>query len=397
VRRLPGIRIIALIIAPAVIAGAGLFAQESTVGDSLLSPLSPRSAGIGGRHTTLADGIDTLTANPAGFRSAPTAFLGGELAVRLSGPVLTLSSIILSGVDEGFDSVFAQPETLETLQRLYTSLGLVGPISVGFVGDGLGFAISNTTDISLRTQGSTRVSAVAQEVLLLSGGFALPVPLPERAGDLDLGILLKGFVQGASSIETSLLSIPDLFDSFDSNLVLGAPFDVATGLSVDVGARYAVLPWLSIGLTGQNLLAPALVNSYGSLTGFLDNEEAIDERQTSVPINVSAGVGFTPQLGRLERHISDFRVLLDYRDGLDFWTDPANTENPFLKIAAGVEATFLDVIILRLGLSEGLPAAGLGMDLGAVELDAAAFGDELTGEPGFRSVYNIMFGLRIGG
>jgi hypothetical protein len=234
-------------------------------------------------------------------------------------------------------------------------------------------------------------------VLLLSGGFALPVPLPERAGDLDLGVLLKGFVQGASSIERSLLSIPDLFDSFDSDLILGAPFDVATGLSVDVGARYAVLPWLTIGLTGQNLLAPALVNSYSSLTGFLDNEDASDERQSRVPINVSAGLGFTPGLGEMERHISDFRILLDYRDGLDFWTDSDNTENPLLKIAAGVEATLLDVVRIRLGLAEGLPAAGLGMDLGAVELDAAAFGDELTGEPGFRSVYNIMFGVRIGG
>jgi hypothetical protein len=136
------------------------------------------------------------------------------------------------------------------------------------------------------------------------------------------------------------------------------------------------------------------VNTYDSLTGFLDNEDSVSESQERVPINVSGGVAFTPSLGVLERHITDFRVLLDYRDGLDFWTDPENTANPLLKIAAGVEATLLDVVSVRVGLAEGLPAAGLGLNLGRVEIDAVAFGDELTSEPGFRSVYNIMFGVR---
>jgi hypothetical protein len=377
----------------AVIAGPS-FAQSSSVTESVVLPRSPRMAAVGGRYTTLADGYDTLMSNPAGFRSVPAGIQAAELSLRLSGPVLSLSSIILEGVDEGFDTVFTSPETLSQLQRLYASLGLFGPISFGFVGDGLGFAISSASDVTLRTVGSTGLTAVAQEALLLSGGFALRVPIPERAGELDTGVLLKGFVQGASSIETSLLALPDLFNSFDTDLILGAPFSVATGLSVDVGVRYQILPWFAVGLTGQNLLAPALVNTYGSLTGFLDNEASLSERQERVPINVSGGVAFTPSLGGLERHITNFRVLLDYRDGLDFWTDPNNTENPLLKVAAGVEATLLDVVSVRLGLSEGLPAAGLGLNLGRVEIDAVAFGDELTSEPGFRSVYNIMFGVR---
>ncbi len=378
------------------VVGAPTFGQSSTVTESLVLPPSPRTAAIGGLHTTLADGYDTLTANPAGFRSVPAGIQAAEVTMRLSGPVLSLSAIILEAVDQGFETVFASPDTISALQRLYASVGLFGPISFGFVGDGLGFAISNATDVTLRTVGTTELTAVAKEGLLLSGGFALRMPLPERAGELDAGVLLKGFVQGASRIETSLLALPDLFTSFDTDLILGAPFDVATGLSVDLGLRYQILPWFAVGLTGQNLLAPAIVNTYDSLTGFLDNEDAVSETDARVPINVSAGVAFTPGLGGLDRHISDFKVLLDYRDGLDFWTDPDNAANPLLKIAVGVEATLLDVASIRLGLAEGLPAAGLGLDLGVVEIDAVAFGDELTAEPGFRSIYNLMFGVRFG-
>ncbi|MFP4485007.1 MAG: hypothetical protein ACLFO1_09160 [Spirochaetaceae bacterium] len=394
--RLGFVRYVIAIVAFAAVVGAPAFGGTSTVTESLVLAPSPRTAAIGGLHTTLADGYDTLTANPAGFRAVPAGIQAAEVTMRLSGPVLSLSSIILEAVDEGFETVFASPETLSELQRLYASVGLFGPISFGFVGDGLGFAVSNTTDVTLRTVGTTELSAVAKEGLLLSGGFALRMPLPERAGELDTGVLLKGFVQGASRVETSLLALPDLFTSFDTDLILEAPFDVATGLSVDVGVRYQILPWLAFGLTGQNLLAPAIVNTYDSLTGFLDNEDAVSETDARIPINVSAGVAFTPGLGSLDRHISGFKVLLDYRDGLDFWTDPDNVENPLLKIALGVETTLLDVVSVRLGLAEGLPAAGLGLDLGVVEIDAVAFGDELTGEPGFRSIYNLMFGVRFG-
>ncbi|MFW5729696.1 MAG: hypothetical protein ACOCYG_08520, partial [Spirochaetota bacterium] len=345
--RLGFVRYVIAIVAFAAVVGAPAFGGTSTVTESLVLAPSPRTAAIGGLHTTLADGYDTLTANPAGFRAVPAGIQAAEVTMRLSGPVLSLSSIILEAVDEGFETVFASPETLSELQRLYASVGLFGPISFGFVGDGLGFAVSNTTDVTLRTVGTTELSAVAKEGLLLSGGFALRMPLPERAGELDTGVLLKGFVQGASRVETSLLALPDLFTSFDTDLILEAPFDVATGLSVDVGVRYQILPWLAFGLTGQNLLAPAIVNTYDSLTGFLDNEDAVSETDARIPINVSAGVAFTPGLGSLDRHISGFKVLLDYRDGLDFWTDPDNVENPLLKIALGVETTLLDVVSVR--------------------------------------------------
>lgn len=368
--------------------------STSGVSENLVLPRSAGVAGIGGPYTTYNAGFDTLVSNPAGFRSVPGTFQAGELSLRLSGPVLTLSSIILEGIDQGLDTVFASPDTLQTLQRLYASLGLGGPVSFGYVGDGLGFAVSNTTDVTFRTVGTTGLTAVASESLLLSGGFAVRAPLPEAAGELDLGIVLKGFLQGASRIETSLLALPDLFGSFNTDLLLGAPFDVATGLSVDAGIRYQVLPWLAIGITGQNLLAPAIVNTYASLDGFLANEDPTDTGSARIPISVSGGLAFTPRLGALERHMEDFTVLLDYRDGLDFWTNPQNTENPLLKVSAGIETTLLGVVTLRGGLREGLPAAGLGLDLGGVEIDAVAFGDELTTEPGFRSIYNLMFSLR---
>ena len=64
-----------------------------------------------------------------------------------------------------------------------------------------------------------------------------------------------------------------------------------------------------------------------------------------------------------------------------------------LHVGLGAELVLLDILSFRGGFNQGLFAAGLGMDLTVFQLSFSMFGNELSGEPGVRPIYNILLGL----
>jgi hypothetical protein len=212
---------------------------------------------------------------------------------------------------------------------------------------------------------------------------------------LDVGFLLKGFFTGRSRFASTILDLPDTVDSLGPDMLTDQPFDLTTGVGVDMGLRYTPVMPLTLGLTVQNLISPAVVNQYSSLQAFLDSEAPTDRVRARIPQNISFGLMYRPALGPIaSRHVSDLKILLDYRDIFDFWVAPRQAENIVMKFSLGTEITLLGLLDVRAGFFQGLPAAGLGIDFGAMEVDVASYGTELSTEPGFRSVYNLAFGVR---
>jgi hypothetical protein len=263
----------------------------------------------------------------------------------------------------------------------------------------MGFGLFNDTQVTIESLGASQLEVRAGERFVLRGGYGLGIPLPESwSSDLVVGLGLKGFVRGDSVISTSILTLPSLFDSIGLDTLTGSPFELVTGIGVDLGVRYSWRNMLAAGLTVDNLYSPTQVARYSTLQGFLDATETVSSPEyRTLPQEVSLGFAYTPSLGAAERYIQDLTVLLDYEDILDFWLDPAGGENIILKFGLGVEATFLEVLSIRGGFSEGLFAAGLGVDLSVVRLNAAMFGSELSSEPGLRPAYNLIVGLEFGG
>jgi hypothetical protein len=361
--------------------------------DVALQP-SARTAGLGGLHAALADDYTTLFSNPAGFNAAPEQFRVSELTFGVRGPVFTISSLIFKGMESDIGDLLSEPDVADLLTSTYAESSLVGPISFGYVGNGLGFGVSMNSNFVAEGGVSSGISFTLSERLLLSGGFALGVPLPASwKGSLDAGVLLKGFILGTSGFSSSVLGLEDVFSNLDSDLFLDEPFDVTTGIGLDVGLRYALQERFAVGLTGQNLLAPTVTNEYASLQAFLDNESPVDRPTGRIPQNLSLGVMYRPPLGVLGRYISDATVLFDYRDILDFWVAPATAENILLKFGTGLEVTMLEVLDVRLGFSDGLLNAGLGLDLNRVDINFALYGSELSTEPGLRPVFNALVGF----
>jgi hypothetical protein len=85
--------------------------------------------------------------------------------------------------------------------------------------------------------------------------------------------------------------------------------------------------------------------------------------------------------------------MLDYTDILDFWLYPKLATNPVLHVGIGTEVTMMQILDVRLGFAQGLPSAGLGLDLHVFTLNAAMFGTERSTEPGLSPVYNLQLGF----
>lgn len=359
-----------------------------------------RAAALGGRHIALADDFSTLFANPAGLPAVEPHFSFTELTTRFSGPVFSISSIVLQTVGGGdLTALLASPSVQDLLRGIYARFSLTGPIAFGYVGAGMGFGIYNETAMEIIGRGVSSLEVRLGERFVLRGGYGIPIPLPQAWNStLAVGLGLKGFVRGDSVLSTSILTLPALIDSFGPELLTDSPFELVSAIGVDAGLRFGWRETLAVGLTVDNLYTPGAVVAYPTLSSFLDSTATPGAPSyRTYPQEINLGIAYTPSLGRVDRYIQDLTVLFDYADIFDFWIDPANAENIALKFSLGVEATLLEVLSIRGGFGEGLFAAGIGIDLTYLTLNAAAFGTELSTEPGLRPVYNLIIGLEFRG
>ena len=360
-----------------------------------MSVPSLRDAALGGEHVAFADGFETLFSNPAGLVHVDPQFSFIPLTVRLAGPVFSLSSAIAQGIGGDLATVLASPSVQDLLRSIYANLSLTGPLYFGYAGSGKGFAVLNESDALFQNVGTAGFEARLSQRLLVVAGYGLVIPLPDSwESSLSAGLGLKGFVRGDVIVRTSLLELPALVDSAGFDLLTSSPFELISGIGIDAGLSYQWRGTIGVAVTAENLYASSATLSYDQLGEFLDSSGDAGLPAYSTPAReVTLGFAYTPSLGAFERYVQNLIVLIDYRDIFDFWMDPANTENIILKLGLGVEATLLEVLALRVGLGDGLFAAGLALNLASVTLSAAMHGSELSAEPGLRPVYNLVLGL----
>jgi len=382
----------AIVVATLLVAGT-LSAQDFIFQEPTFP--SARIAAMGGTHVALADDVSTLLSNPAGFRSAGPQFSVTELTANVTGPVFSIADLVLSILKNANPlTLLTDPSTQSLLASLYSQALLNGPISFGYVGDGLGFGFFNTTGFTFSTQGTVpTLTAAIREDLLFVGGYAFRIPLPDvMRSTLDLGLSVKAFARGSEQFSESLLDIFSLLTSGDFTSLLNKPFDVDVGFGVDAGLLYSWNKTISLGIVGKDLYAPVVRNTYASITAFGSGGSAA-QTYGSAPINLSAGILFSPNLGPIEEYLSNLKIAIDYADILDFLTHPDTATNLVLHVGIGLETQVLQILSLRAGFDEGYFSAGLGLNLTAFQLGLAMYGSELSSEPGLRPAYNLLVSL----
>ena len=351
---------------------------------------SARLRALGGIHAALADDITTLFSNPAGFRQAGPQFSVSEVSLHLAGPVFGLADLV-SKVAHSSNPLAMITDPI--LSNLYASAAVDGPVSFGYVGNGLGFGFFNSTGVTVTTRGTIpTLNAAVQENLMFVGGYAFPIPLPESwQSTLDMGVSLKLYAQGTISTTQDVLTVISLLSSGQSPSLINQPFTLDVGLGVDAGLLYSWSRTISVGIVGRNIYTPVARSQYQSVTGL--GSQAPDSSSGIAPFDLSMGVMYSPSLVRWEPFVTSLKIMLDYSDIFDFLMHPATASNPILHLGAGVEVVTLRILALRVGLGDGYFSAGLGVNLTAFQLDFAVFGSELSLEPGLHPVYNVMLGL----
>jgi hypothetical protein len=354
---------------------------------------SSRTGALGGMHAALADDLTVLISNPAGFRSAGPQFAVAEITANLSGPIFSLADLafrIVGGANPA--TLLAEPDVQALFTSLYTGATINGPLALGYIGNGLGFGLFNSTSAVLSTQGTVpTVTSEVREDLLFVAGYGFRIPLPDRLqSTLDLGFSVKAFARTSIDWSESILSFFSLLTS--PGTALGQPFTVDVGFGLDAGALYAWNHLLSVGLVARNLYSPVARTSYTTVSDFSAGIGGT-KSYGSAPMDLALGLLYTPKLGFLEEYLSSPKVMLDYSDMVDFWTHPATASNPLLHLGLGVEVILLDALALRAGFGDGYFSAGFGMNLTVFKLDLTMFGRELSLEPGLRPNYNLVVSL----
>jgi len=346
-----------------------------------------RSLARGGLHAALADDFTVIFSNPAGFVAAPRQLYVARLGLTASGPIFDMANAFLAGDD-------AQTAVTGLLAdsgyRLYAGADLAGPLAFGYVGGGLGFGFFNSTHVSLNAASASSLRFRVAEDLILCGGYAFRVDLGGKNA-LDLGIGVKGFARGEISDNLGAVEFVGLMS--DPAALLGLPFDLTMGIGVDAGLRWNWDEVLSAGLVCRDAYSPALVTTYDDFMSFLSNPAAakVGSSDAIIDPDLSFGIAWKPRLGELERLADSLLLAVDYRDILDL-LEPV-PRNPILNVAVGIETRVLEILSLRLGVSDALPAAGVGLDFGVVRMNLAAFGTELGLDPGQRPNYNLLIGF----
>ena len=371
--------------------GFTMYAQD---GDIAIRMPSARTAGVGGLHAAVTDDLSSLFANPAGFISADPQISLAEISVGMRGPIFDIAGLVIQGMDQDFEDLLASDTVLDLVTSLYAAADILGPISFGYLGRGLGFGFFNTTDVVFSSNSPLTITAVVGEQITLAGGYAFRMPIPEESGHtLDIGLLLKGSMRGEVELTRTLLELPDVFSSIGFDTVTESPFRLISGIGIDAGIKYGYKDIFAVGIVGKDLYTPTMTQAYATTNVFLENAEGPVVTYGLVPIDLTAGILFSPPLGILGRFIDDLRITVDYMDILDFLTHPATAGNPILHVSLGAELRMLEILMIRGGFNQGLFAAGLGLDLTIFGIHIAMYGTELSSEPGLRPVYNAQVGI----
>jgi hypothetical protein len=361
--------------------GFPAFGQISNI-DPFVIP-SARFAGLGGNHVAMGDSFHTLFTNPAAFVGVKEQFSAAELTISTYGPLFEIMDLAFSasGSMEKLDlsGVISKSGPI-------AGLDMAGPISLGWVGNGWGLGIFNRTKADAAVSGSSIRPAVAEEVFAV-GGYSFRLINIENHF-LDAGFLIKGFFRGLLNMETPIFDALSLLDD-----PLERPFGTYLGLGFDLGLRYTLMENFVVSLVCFDVYSPVLVTEYRSFTDFshLFDSSPTNTSYGTVKRRLDFGVKYSIRSSFLDKYISDLTIMADYRDILDLFS--VIPRNPVLNIGIGIELMMFNVLSFRFGISDALPAFGIGLDLSFMTVDIAISGRELGLDPGKNSTYCLTLGF----
>ncbi|MDR1278428.1 MAG: hypothetical protein LBK02_06730 [Treponema sp.] len=351
-------------------------------GESIVPFVMPsaRASGIGGNHIALADDFYSLFTNPAAFVGVEEEYSVAEITLSTYGPVFEILDLIISSSDSMTNLDISG---IIGARGFAAGFDLGGPLALGWVGKGLGFGVFSRISADALVNGLTLRPVVLGEVMMLGGYSFRVVDVPDHV--LDAGFLGKGFFRSGMNLSTPIFEVEKLLED-----PLDKEFKTYLGLGLDLGIKYTFAENLSAALVWFDAYSPVVVNTFSSIRA-IQKKEAPVRSYGTVNSRLDFGLKYRIRSPFLDRYISVFSVMADYRNFLDLRS--LIPRNPILNVGLGAEIVLLNVLSIRAGISDALPAAGFGLNLSFVKLDCSIYGKELGLDPGIQPVYAVDVGL----
>jgi len=340
------------------------------------------SNGFGGTHVAYTDNVFALLVNPAAMmRTRQRSFF--TLAPSVFNPQATfdISKSVMDMVSSSDTTNFGNMADTLSKQEGKIALGVElreFPLSIAWVANGFGFGLWNRTFVKADIIGDYVKADVYSDVML-PVGFAFKI-LDLNRHTIDGGLTLKPFVRVKAAQQAYITDLMDDAD-FDFNI------PVIAGGGLDMGLLYRWGKVLQVGFTFTDIFSQGTVMA--------DLGDIKDTNSYYIPFAMNAGVSFNFKLG-----IIGLVLAADWRDiGNAFdQNDYLNNRNYLLDFGIGAQISLFDVVYFRVGMNEMLPAAGLGLNLGALKIDLAYYGREFGYEPGQLStaVVDLSISIRPG-
>ena len=360
-----------------------LAATTASAADYLEPPLVPLSPSImaqGGSAVATAHGYDSFFYNPAGFsRSKRELVIPGATVWVYSRPdaLWTFGMNTLKGTALPSDTI-----GLISSQVTAGGFGAGASAGIGYVGDGLGLGMVFMVDSLLRGPTLLGLSGAMTATLGFIGGLSFPLELGSKAKihlGVDIRPMLRFRVPLTNSDSLSFImafaSGGDLFAALNSASVL-----YGVGIGLDAGVIAELGPLL-IGISSRDIggtrfqyrtdSMSTLMSTLGS-QGKLPTGAAVTDTY-SIPMDVSVGIAFHPNLGSLAK-VLDPSFQVDCQDIVGVIREG---RSPWSILHAGAELKLLKFFSLRAGLDQGYLTFGGGLKLIFLDLNAAVFTREL--------------------
>lgn len=329
---------------------------------------SVRQQGFGGLYATDVDSFYSLYSNPASLGRRRNHSLFPSIDIHAGGP-LKDSLKIADAVTSLDSSVLTQ--IISDNNGLKLDVDIQPLLSFGHISSwGFGWGFSTQAFVNATVPGIALADVQAGAEAVLTLGFALPVINSDNLL-LSVGVTGKGFAQGATGFSGNLM---DFLTSVmqDSS---GLPLYLSAGFTFDAGVYLSICNTISVGVVYKNPFSMVWVaeGTFGSPSYEFNRVTRLEE-------SVAAGVSYSVPVAWTNGIITSFKLMANYDNVFALFKKDGR--NPWLGISAGTELVLGNICSLRFGMSEMLPAAGVGFKLGTFNIDVALYGKELGLEPG---------------
>jgi hypothetical protein len=343
--------------------------------------MGPEAMGRGGAAVADARGFDALFYNPAGFSRDPSAFtLSSTNAWVYARPdqFLGLVGQLASGTGTSTSVL-----SFLNNQVIRGGIGAGASWGIGYVGGGLGLGASIMLDSVMSGPSLLGVTGDLTATIGFIGGLSVPFDVAgfkvHVGGDVRPMIRIHAPLTNAAAVGmlNAIANGGDVLSSIGSTPAL-----YGVGIGLDAGA-IAELGWFNVGLSIRDLAGTqfryntssfsVLQGSLGSSLQFPSSGSLVTADQYTIPMDISIGVTFHPDLGTFSNKI-DPSVSLDMRNiigGL------AGDVSPWTLIHFGAEARFFSLFTLRAGINQGYLTMGAGLKFFVFDLNFAVFTREL--------------------